>query len=263
MDSTSARKSAIVPGAIKKPPPKKGCGRTKSATPPTITKTRSQRKAQQAALEAEVVVHDESENDEGDTVEIQDEDYVTILELINMQNEVLQEMSALPKDLRTTYYFEQSFAAKLHSYKDVTAQGLVRMYTNMVDYKLGDEMKVAKVKKVVDETYDEGTLIMMKKVNTEKKDTETNGKENNEHGNETETDGKDNKKAGKENKTDGKENKTDGKENAEEDKTITDGNKENNKIETTKIHEPDSTNDVQLSPEDEGKKTRLQRRMMN
>ena len=31
-------------------------------------------------------------------------------------------------------------------------------------------------------------------------------------------------------------------------------NKENNKIETTKIHEPDSTNDVQVSPKDEGKK---------
>ena len=116
-----------------------------------------------------MVGHDESENDEGDTVDIQDEDYVTILELIDMQNKVLQEMSALPKDLRTTYYFEQSFAAKLHSYKDVTAQGLVRMYTNMVDYKLGDEMKVAKVKKVVDETYDEGTLIMMKKSKHRKK----------------------------------------------------------------------------------------------
>ena len=128
-------------------------------------KTRSQRKAQQAALEAEVVVKDESEDDDvkGDTVEIQDKDYVTILELIDMQNEVLQEMSALPKDLRTTYYFEQSFAAKLHSYKDVTAQGLVRMYMNMVDYKFGDEMKVAKVKKVVDEMYDEGRVIMMKK----------------------------------------------------------------------------------------------------
>ena len=196
-----------------------------------------------------MVVHDESENDDakGDTVEIQDEDYVTILELIDMQNEVLQEMSALPKDLRTTYYFEQSFAAKLHSYKDVTAQGLVRMYMNMVNYKLGNEMKVAKVKQVVDETYNEGTVIMMKKVNTDKKETETNGKENNEDGNENEKDGKDNEEAGKENKTDGKEK-------AQEDKTNTDRNKENNKIETTKIHEPDSTNDVQLSPEDEGKK---------
>ena len=242
VDTKSERKSAIVPGAIKKPPPKKGRGRTKSVTPPTITKTRSQRKAQQAALESEVHVKEETEDEdvvlEGETVEIPDEDYVTVLELIDMQNEVLQEMAAIPTDLRTKYYFEQSFAAKLQIYKNVTAQGLVTMYTNMVDYKVGDEMKVAKVKHVSDENYDEGTVIMMKKVNGDKKENDEDGKAN---------------------KKDGEEKKKDEKENKIEEKKDENGNKK--KIETgenTTNLEPDSTNDVQVTAEGEGKKDNIE-----
>ena len=87
------------------------------------------------------------------------------MELIDIQNEVLQEMVHLPTDLRTIYYFKESFAAKLSLYKNVTAKGLVEMYTNMVDYKVGDEMKVAKVaKKIESDNGKEDTLIMMKKV---------------------------------------------------------------------------------------------------
>ena len=125
------------------------------------------------------MIHDESEieeingdeNEGKDGIELAPEDVVTLLELIDMHNEVLQEMVHLPQNLRTVYYFKESFAAKLCLYKKITAKGLVDMYTNMMDYKVGDEMKVAKVvKKIENDSAKEDTLIMMKKVTVDVSD---------------------------------------------------------------------------------------------
>ena len=85
----------------------KGRGHTQEHTPPTITKTRAQRRAQQDELEKDCVIHDESEieeingeqSEEKDGIELAPEDVVMLLELIDMHNEVLQEMVHLPYNL--------------------------------------------------------------------------------------------------------------------------------------------------------------------
>ena len=160
----------VSPAAAKKVAPVK-----KSVTPPENQnpKTRSQRKAQQKELEEIGRGKNETEEeasgsdfiiDESSVIPVDDDNdkVVTIMSLIEIQNEVLQEMKALPEDVRSQYYFEESFAAKLHNYFGVTDKYLVKMYTRQVNYKVGDKIKVAAVTKTPSDTSSD-TVIMVKK----------------------------------------------------------------------------------------------------
>ena len=67
------------------------------------------------------------------------------LVLLDMENEIIQEMKLVPENCRMVYYFMQSFEAKLDKYFDITDKKMVAMYKRQVNYRPGDELKVAQV----------------------------------------------------------------------------------------------------------------------
>ena len=156
------------PGGIKQPPMKKTRGRPRKIPPGEKRNTRSS---------GPIVIKDEFE-DNGSVEDIGDvqtqvvgiieklenddkkhikkeesesegeyggQPVVTALALLDMENEVLQEMTSVPENCRTTYFFMQSFEAKLAQYFGITDRKLVDLYKRQVNFRPGDEMKVAKV----------------------------------------------------------------------------------------------------------------------
>ena len=62
-----------------------------------------------------------------------------------MENEIIQEMKLVPENCRTVYYFMQCFEKKLEMYFGITDKKMVAMYKRQVNYRPGDELKVAQV----------------------------------------------------------------------------------------------------------------------
>ena len=101
------------------------------------------------------------EDDEG---EYGGQQIITVLALLDMGNEVLQEMTSVPENCRTTYFFMQSFEAKLAQYFGITQRRLVDLYKHQVNFRPGNEMKVAKVvTEGMERVEKEGMVYMVRK----------------------------------------------------------------------------------------------------
>ena len=138
-----------VPGALKPPEEdedvtvtqvKRGRGRPrKSVTPPKPSLPDIKVEPQG---DVNVAVKTEDIKQELEIEEIPQEKIVPVLALLDIENEILQEMTTVPENLRTVYYFEQRFEVKLEQYFGITDKQLVRIYVKQVGFRKGDEMKV-------------------------------------------------------------------------------------------------------------------------
>ena len=140
-----------VPGALKPPEEdeevtvtqvKRGRGRPrKSVTPPKPKPSLPEIKVEPQG-DVNVAVKTEDIKQELEIEEIPPEKIVPVLALLDIENEILQEMTTVPENLRTVYYFEQRFEVKLEQYFGITDKQLVRIYVRQVGFRQGDEMKV-------------------------------------------------------------------------------------------------------------------------
>ena len=104
------------------------------------------------------------EKEEDKEGEFEGQQIVTALALLDMENEVLQEMTSVPENCRTTYFFMQSFEAKLAQYFGITQRRLIDLYKRQVNFRPGDEMKVAKVvTEGMEKVEKEGMVYMVRK----------------------------------------------------------------------------------------------------
>ena len=121
-------KKTKVPGALKPPeddievtqvtPPKRGRGRPKkSVTPPAIKTEPANIKLEPqdtdlTKIKNEAVDIKDIKEMNLEVEEIPKDKIVPVLALLDIENEILQEMTDVPENLRTVYYFEQRFEVK-------------------------------------------------------------------------------------------------------------------------------------------------------